>query len=488
MCILKSIKRNKATGLDDLPPCLLKDSAAILSAPPAYLINLSITTGIFPIDWKKAKITPVHTPGLFSILDNYRPMSILPVISKIIEKEIHRQLLTYLDQSSLLSHFQFGFRPKLSTELAAIHLLDNIRKSVDDGNLLGGVFIDLSKAFDTISHSKLLEKLPKYGIEGKEYAWLKDYLFARKAVVSYNNCVSGVPQGSILGPLLFIILFDDITDAIQHSRIVKYADDTVIYFADKDSKSIQSHLTEDMDLISNWLKENELIINLKEGKTEALLFGTAKRISMQTEAFKVYQGSNAIRNTDEYKYLGIYVNSSLDLNSNFERSYNKAAGRLRLLARLRKYLDLQSARVVYCSMIMPAFTYCGVLQMKLSETKMKQLKAFHDRCLKIVYDGGKCKEGLPSIINANKIRTCKFVRKCIDKDICVIFKDHFIIQNHGKETRNANNSLKMPKIRTEYARKSFYYTGAKIYNELPLKIRKIMNATVHEKSLNDYFS
>ena len=121
-------------------------------------------------------------------------------------------------------------------------------------------------------------------------------------------------------------------------------------------------------------------------------------------------------------------------------------------------------------MIMPVFTYCGVLQMKLSETKMKQLKAFHDRCLKIVYDGEKSNEGLPSVMNANKIRACKLVRKCIDKDICDIFKDYFAIQGHGKETKNATNSLKMPKIRTEYAWKSFYYTGAKIYNELPLKI------------------
>ena len=170
MRILKSIKCNKATGLDDLPPCLMKNSVAILSAPLAHVINLSITTGIFPMDLKKAKIIPVHKSGPFSILDNYRPILILPVISKIIEKAIHRQLVTYLDQNSLLSHFQFGFRPKLSIELAATHLLDNIRKSFDDGKLVGAIFIDLSKAIDTISHSKLLEKLPKYGIDGKEYA------------------------------------------------------------------------------------------------------------------------------------------------------------------------------------------------------------------------------------------------------------------------------------------------------------------------------
>ena len=215
-----------------------------------------------------------------------------------------------------------------------------------------------------------------------------------------------MPQGSILGTLLFILLFNDITEVIRHSQIVKYADDTVIYFSDKEAKAIESHLSEDMDLISGWLKENELIINLKEGKTEALLFGTSKRISMQSASLKVHQGLNTIRNTNEYKYLGLYVNSSLNLNSHLEISYKKAAGRVKLLAKLRKHLDLHSARDVYCSMIMPVFTYCGALQIKLSEAKKKQLKVFHDRCVKIVYNGEKCNEGLPTVNNANKFRAC----------------------------------------------------------------------------------
>ena len=238
-----------------------------------------------------------------------------------------------------------------------------------------------------------------------------------------------------------------------------------------------------MDLISGWLKENELIINLKEGKTEALLFGTSKRISMQSASLKVHQGLNAIRNTSEYKHLGLYVNSSFNLNSHLEISYKKAAGRLKLLAKPRKHLDLQSARDVYCSMIMPVFTYCGVLQIQLSETKKKQLKMFHDRCVKIVYNGEKSNEGLPSVINANKFRPCILVRKCIDKDVCEIFEHHFIVQDHEKVTRNTQNSVKLPLIKTEYARESFYFTGAKIYNEPPLEIRKITNSTEFKKRL-----
>lgn len=145
-----------------------------------------------------------------------------------------------------------------------------------------------------------------------EYAWFKSYLFSRKAVVSYNRHVSheqeiynGVPQGSMLGPLFFIILFNDITDVLQHSRTVKYADDTVIYFADIDLKDIQLHLTEDTGFISKWPKENEPIVQTKAGENEVLLFGTTKRFSMQSESFKVYRDRFAIRNTGDYKYLGI---------------------------------------------------------------------------------------------------------------------------------------------------------------------------------------
>lgn len=208
---LKSIKRSKATGLDDLPPGLLKDTAELIAAPLTHLVNLSLTTNIFPADWKNAKII------------------ILPVLSKIIEKIVHRQLMSFLDKNSLLSEFQFGFRRGLSTELAATLLLDDIRREVDSGKLVGAVFIDLSKAFDTISHAKLLDKLSRYGINDGELEWFKDYLFSRKAVVSYNNCLSevheiysGVPQGSILGPLLFLVFFNDITDVVNHSKVIKY--------------------------------------------------------------------------------------------------------------------------------------------------------------------------------------------------------------------------------------------------------------------------
>ena len=159
---LRTLKSTKSTGCDNLPPRLLKDSASNIASPLTHIINLSMQTGLFPSEWKSAKITPIHKSGSRSNFDNYRPISVLPAISKVMD---------FLNENKLLSKNQFGFRPKMSTELATVKFIDEIRMSVDKGNLAGAVFIDLTKAFDTISHSKLLGKLPQYGITGVELDW-----------------------------------------------------------------------------------------------------------------------------------------------------------------------------------------------------------------------------------------------------------------------------------------------------------------------------
>ena len=177
---------------------------------------------------------------------------------------------------------------------------------------------------------------------------------------------TGVPQGSILGPLLFIILFNDITNVIKSAKIVKNADDTVIYVADKDVAVIDSKLTKDMDAIAKWLDENALIINLKKGKTESLLFGTSQRIAKQNETLTVMYRGAYVLNTSHYKYLGIEIDSSLNLNSHFDKCFKRASSRLSLLGKLRDNLDLTAAETIYRSLITPTFTYSGILQLKLT--------------------------------------------------------------------------------------------------------------------------
>ena len=187
---LKRPKRNKSCGIDSLPPNLLKDSANEITYALTYLVNLSLSTATFPSEWKTAKITPVFKSGNKTDIENYRPISILSVISKIMEREVHSQLYYCLEEGKLISDFQFGFRKSKSTEQAILTLLNNIRNSVDSGKLVVGCTSDLSKAFDTISHRKLLEKLECYGVQDKELEWFRNYLFDRHIRVCFDGVLS----------------------------------------------------------------------------------------------------------------------------------------------------------------------------------------------------------------------------------------------------------------------------------------------------------
>ena len=202
-------------------------------------------------------------------MDNYHPINVLPVSSKIFEQCIFKQLIDFLESNNLLSNHQFSFRSNRNTESAVTLFTNHIRKSMNDGKLTGSIFIDLSKAFDTMSHAQILENLSSTGVKRVEYKLFQNYLFDWKygrVVVIYDGVasdpqyvLSGVPQGSILGPLLFLIAYDGLNEVLIHCKITMYADDTVIHTFDKSFSTIKSNLTEDCARVATWLEENQLI-------------------------------------------------------------------------------------------------------------------------------------------------------------------------------------------------------------------------------------
>ena len=209
---LKCLKLKNANGIDGLPARLFKDSAVVIADRVTHLVNLSIKSGTVPSEWKQAKVVPLFKSGNKDDLDNYRPISILPILPKILEKAVFHQPHSYRSKNSFLPPYQSGFRASHSTQLAITFLIDKIRGRMDKGLLTGAMFIDLKKAFDTVPHDGLLNKLFRYGIQDQPLSWFESYLTNRTQSVSIENHLSSaanissrVPQGSALGPLLFIL-------------------------------------------------------------------------------------------------------------------------------------------------------------------------------------------------------------------------------------------------------------------------------------------
>ena len=222
-----------------------------------HLINLSLTTGLVPNKWKIAKVKPIHKKGNTNDYNNYRPISVLNTSSKILERAVHKQLIDHLETNDLLSKMQFGHRKNRPTELATILLSYNIRKAVDKGHLVGVLYVNFSKAFDTLSHSALLEKLKSFGITGDFHNWFTDYLFNRNHFCVVENCESkllnitcGAPHRSILGSLLFLMFFNDFEKCLKHSQSLNFADDTVVYVHGKTKDIVESQLNEDLKIVN----------------------------------------------------------------------------------------------------------------------------------------------------------------------------------------------------------------------------------------------
>ena len=233
--------------------------------------------------------------------------------------------------------------------------------------------------FDTISHSVLLRKLSRGGVYDMEVQRFTDYLFLRKQIVQFSGVLSepnpvytGVPQGSILGPLLFLNFFNDVHSPIRHCKIITYADDTVIFTSSSNIDAIQDNLSQDLDHLFNWFRDDELIFNLKMGKTEVMLFGTSKRLNLFYDRLVILLVNGSAVNTITcYKYLGVHLDPTLNFETHFHKIYKKAAGRVNLLRRIRSSIDNFSAQRIYQLMIMPIFTYCGYNSIGWSESRKR---------------------------------------------------------------------------------------------------------------------
>ena len=310
MEVLNNLKQKLSCGHDGISSRLLKASKNVICLPLTLIINQTLTSGIFPDTLKIAKIIPLFKKGDRNLLENYRPISILPAISNIFERIMFNQIHSHFSTHNLFYSGQYGFRVNHSTQLAALELIDRITQDLDQGNTPITIFMDLSKAFDTLNHDILIYKLKAYGLSETALKLMQSYLTNRKQYVEINNTQStknditvGVPQGSILGPLLFIIYINDIIHSSTVFKFIIFADDTTLYTTLDTQENINDILNDELVQINNWLKVNKLSVNV--AKTKAMLFHMPQK---QIHNPRLTIAGSNIEFIDNFNFLGITIN------------------------------------------------------------------------------------------------------------------------------------------------------------------------------------
>ena len=381
---IAKLRPSRAVGLDKLSARLLRDGCPVIAPVLTSLINKSLSDGAFPKLWKSAKVSALFKGGDKLSKDNYRPISILPTVSKIIERAVHLQLSNYLEHNNLLSTCQFGFRLGKSTSTALVNFTGHILSNMDSGKVTGAVFLDLKKAFDTVNHEFLIKKLKNLGVIGKSLSWFNSYLSGRTQKTVCGNTISpkakvsiGVPQGSILGPLFFLIYINGIESTLKSSKMTMFADDMAFYCSETSAADLQGKLNYDLQSISSWLQEHKLTLNIN--KSEFMIIGSRVKLKNFQDVQLVLE-QDSLENVTEFKYLGIIINQHLTWHDHVEMLHSKVAQRLGVLKRVRHLLPVYARKLYVMTMIVPLLDYASVVWSdKNNKTLMNSLQILHNK-------------------------------------------------------------------------------------------------------------
>ena len=426
---------------------------------------------------------------------NYRPISILPTLSKIIERVVHSQLYEYLISNNLQSNNQFGFRSKRSTATALFGFADEVLLNMNNGSICGAVLLDLTKAFDTVDHRILMIKLSTVGVSENFLAWFKSYLRNRKQRTSCGNELSeglpvdvGVPQGSILGPLLFLININDLPAVTKHCEVSLYADDTVLYCFAKEPGQLESKLNEYLYNVALWLKANKLTLNLS--KTKSMLIGSHRKLAnISSMSVSIFDCN--IESVNTFKYLGIILATDFTWLDHVEHVITKVNQRLSLLRRIKHFLPLTARLLFYNNLILPIFDYADVVWGdKNNVSIMNDLHVLQNKAAKIILDRPFHSSATSALATLKRLNLeqrrfyhrCIYVYKCINGLMEHSMKLLTNSDIHNYYTKN-NDKLRLPSVRQNWGKQRVCYQSMKNWNSLDKETQNALSVRIFKQHL-----
>ena len=488
--IVNTFKNKTSNDYNNMNMSILKNVISNIKIPLTDVCNKSFISGTFPDEMKIGKVVPIFKAGEKNNFSNYRPISILPQFSKVLEKLFCNRLDNFLDKCNILNENQYGFRSNRSTSYALLELMEKITDSIDKKKYIVGVFIDLKKAFDTIDHSILLKKLEFYGVRGIALDWLSSYLRNRKQYVEIDNVMSffldiicGVPQGSILGPKLFILYINDICNVSCILDFILFADDTNIFCSSNNIKELCKIVTCELNKLNIWFALNKLSLNIK--KTNYMIFCN-KTIP---DDLQISINNIVIERVKSTKFLGVMIDDNLNWKMHISHVKSKLSKSIAIIYKSKFILSQESLYLLYCTLFLPYLTYCLEIWGSSYVTNINPLFILQKKIIRIVSNCSYKSHTNELFYNLKivkffdliKLKICTIMYKAEKKLLPLNILNLFSFQvSTNYNTRNRN------KIRQKFARttlKSMCISvhGIKLWNDLNENIKKCENVKLFVK-------